>query len=36
MILPVTMRVVNLLRRYEGAIDTVAPKSYKWWKISEL
>ena len=36
MILPVTMRVVNLLRRYEGAIDTVVPKSYKWWKISEL
>lgn len=36
LILPVTMRVVTALRRYEGNIDTQAPKSYKWWKINEL
>lgn len=37
LILPVTMRVVALLRRHEddgSALD--APKSYKWWKINEL
>ena len=36
LILPVTMRAVTLLRRYEGNLDTEAPKSYKWWKINEL
>ena len=36
MILPVTMRVVTVLRRYDGAVDSGAPKSYKWWRINEL
>lgn len=36
LILPVTMRAVTTLRRYEGNIDTGAPKSYKWWRINEL
>ena len=36
LILPVTMRVVKALKEYEGAEETSAPKSYKWWKINEL
>lgn len=36
LILPVTMRVVSALRRYEGDLPAGAPKSYKWWKINEL
>lgn len=36
LILPVTMRVVSALRRYEGDLPAEAPKSYKWWKINEL
>lgn len=36
LILPVTMRVVAILRRYETDVETAAPKSYKWWRINEL
>ena len=36
LILPVTMRVVALLRRYEADVEAVEPKSYKWWRINEL
>ena len=36
LILPVTMRVVAILRRYEGDVEAEAPTSYKWWKINEL
>lgn len=36
LILPVTMRVVSALRRYEGDLPAEAPISYKWWKINEL
>lgn len=36
LILPVTMRAVKALKAHEGAEETSAPKSYKWWKINEL
>lgn len=36
LILPVTMRVVAMLRRYEADVDAEVPKSYKWWRINEL
>ena len=38
LVLPVTLRVVNVLRRYEGvsADSDNTPQSYKWWKISEI
>lgn len=36
LILPITLRAVKALRRIEGNIKTEAPKSYKWWKITDL
>lgn len=37
LILPVTLRVVKLLRNHEeDPASSVTPKSYKWWRINEL
>ena len=36
MILPVTIRVVNRLRRIEGHVTPIDGESYKWWKINEF
>ncbi|MDE6178872.1 MAG: queuosine precursor transporter [Duncaniella sp.] len=35
-ILPVTLRAVERLRRLEGDEPPSKPKSYKWWRINEL
>ncbi|MDE6078591.1 MAG: queuosine precursor transporter [Duncaniella sp.] len=35
-ILPVTVRVVRLLMRHEGDLDTSKPASYKWWNFKDL
>lgn len=36
LILPVTLRVVKALRRYEGGDAVDEGISYKWWKINEI
>ena len=37
LILPVTMRVVRILRDHEGGDVTDSPDtSYKWWRINEI
>lgn len=36
MILPVTIRLVERLRRIEGNADPDSGVSYKWWKINEI
>ena len=37
LILPVTMKVVKMLRDHEGGDVTDTPEtSYKWWKLNEI
>ena len=37
LILPVTMKVVKMLRDHEGGVVTDTPEtSYKWWKLNEI
>lgn len=36
LILPVTIRLVRLLIKHEGELETSRPTSYKWWKFKDL